>query len=263
MKLNKYFPKLLVLALPFTFFACSELDESERLIELEDVPVNRAVLIEDFTGQKCVNCPAASTLIESLQEKYGAENIVAVGIHSGPMAEETPLRTEMGDYLYKKYNVEAQPSGLINRRDGVFKGTDQWKAQVRREIVKPTILSIDVTNATTSNDSIYIELDVINADTLSSISGMLNVWITEDGIESPQYMEDGGASMDYVHNHVFRTAVTFIDGEYVSVESRQTKRIELKTEISDAWQVENLSVVAFVDSNNGVLQAVKAKVINN
>ena len=66
--------------------ACSNIDESERLIYVEPAHVARAVLIEDFTGQRCVNCPNAVAEIERLQEAYGEENVIAVGIHSGPLS---------------------------------------------------------------------------------------------------------------------------------------------------------------------------------
>ncbi len=264
MKLKRYISRLSLLALPFALFACDELDESERLVYIGPAAVNRAVLIEDFTGQRCVNCPEAAIVIESLQETYGTANIVAVGIHSGPMAEGTQLRTDAGDYLYEKYEVEAQPSGLINRRGGVLQGTDEWRAQVRSEISAETLLSMSLTNEyNTADSTVTITVDLINADSINALSGQLNVWLTEDGIVNLQLMEDGSKNYDYVHNHVFRAAVTPIDGEVVGVASRQSKSVELKTKINKAWKPENMTVVAFMDSHNGVLQATKKKVTDN
>ncbi len=254
MKLNRYF-----LALPFVLFSCSEVDESERLIYVGPAQAERAVLIEDFTGQKCVNCPEASTLIESLQETYGAEHIVAVGLHSGPMAEGTPLRTDGGDYLYDKYEVEAQPSGMINR-GGVLQGIDLWGAQVRAEIARTTPLTLSLSNAYDEGDaSLSIVVEMLNGSE-DAMSGKLNVWLTEDGIVSPQFMPDGTAKKDYVHNHVFRAAVTPIDGEPVTLAARQRKSVELEAEIDGAWQPGNMTVVAFVEGAGGVLQAAKASV---
>ncbi len=262
MKLSKYIQYVSLLALPL-FLSCSEMDEADRWEYIGPAEVKRAVLIEDFTGQRCVNCPEASVLIEDLQKTYGG-SIVAVGLHSGPMAEGTPLRTDAGDYLYEKYKVEAQPSGMVNRRGGVFQGTDGWKTQVRNEISSETLLSMSLANDFNATDSIVnITVNLINADSISSLSGHLNVWLTEDGIVSLQYMEDGSKNYDYVHNHVFRTAVTHIDGEGVSVASRQSQSIELKTKINKAWKPENMAVVAFVEGSNGVLQATKKKLTDN
>ena len=51
--------------------ACSHIAEDEQLIEVavDDMPTNeimRNVLLEDFTGQRCVNCPKAAEIIHQL-----------------------------------------------------------------------------------------------------------------------------------------------------------------------------------------------------
>ena len=67
------------------FMACSHIDEDERLIYVKPAAVQRSVLIEDFTGQRCINCPKASDEIKLLQEQYGEDNVIAVSVHSGPL----------------------------------------------------------------------------------------------------------------------------------------------------------------------------------
>ena len=54
----------------FGLIACDNIAEEDRLI-YEPLPeVNRSVLIEDFTGQRCVNCPTAADEIQKLQKEY-------------------------------------------------------------------------------------------------------------------------------------------------------------------------------------------------
>jgi len=101
--------------------ACSQIDESERFIYVEPSGVARAVLIEDFTGQRCINCPTAASEIERLQKEYGEENVIAVSIHSGPLAvfsneKVKGLRTELGDTYYSHWNIESEPSGPIGEQ---------------------------------------------------------------------------------------------------------------------------------------------------
>ena len=107
-----------------TAIACSEIPEDERLVYVEPPAVNRAVLIEDFTGQRCVNCPNAIIEIEQLEQQYGKENVIAVGIHSGPLAvwnsdRLTGLRTQVGDTYYDYWQVEVadayEVDGLTRR----------------------------------------------------------------------------------------------------------------------------------------------------
>ena len=49
--------------------ACSNIGEDERLIYVKPEPAKRVVLLEDFTGQRCVNCPKGTEVIEQLQQE--------------------------------------------------------------------------------------------------------------------------------------------------------------------------------------------------
>jgi hypothetical protein len=74
MKSKIFFSSLICLL----FAACDHIDENDRLIYVEPESVKRCVLLEDFTGQKCVNCPRGTEVIEQLQETY-PDNVIAVG----------------------------------------------------------------------------------------------------------------------------------------------------------------------------------------
>ena len=69
---------ILTALLTLTMSACSYIDESDRLIYVKPADVKRRVLLEDFTGQRCVNCPKASDEIKALQEQYGEDRLKTV-----------------------------------------------------------------------------------------------------------------------------------------------------------------------------------------
>ena len=103
--------------------ACDHISEAERLIYEKPEPAKRVVLLEDFTGQKCTNCPKATDVIEQLQETYG-EALVAVGIHGGPLgfmgnAKTVGLATETGNEYYNHWGLQYQPVGLVGRHGAV------------------------------------------------------------------------------------------------------------------------------------------------
>ena len=52
--------------------ACDNIDENERLIPVtpQENLNQKNILIEDFTGMNCVNCPSAAAQIKQLQAAY-------------------------------------------------------------------------------------------------------------------------------------------------------------------------------------------------
>lgn len=264
MKLNnKIYGKLAICAAALSFTACSNIAEDDRLIYVEPVEVSKRVLIEDFTGQGCVNCPNATLVIEEMQEQYGADNVIAVGIHSGPYAKTMsglnyPLWTETGDYYYDSWDIEAQPTGVIDRKF-VSSTYQSWGAIVRAELQESAPIELD---ATTEYDAATRTVTVnVNAKGILDVTGKLQVWLTEDNITSVQYMPDGKPNLEYVHNHVFRTAVNGRDGEDFSIKWDEEKTATCTAVLDDGWKAENMSIVAFVYNGDGVQQVVKVPVI--
>ena len=112
------------------FSACStQIDEDQRLTYVKPAAVGKNVLLVDFTGQRCINCPTASHEIEKIQEQYSADTVIAVGMHSGPLgfrgnAKTVGLSTTTGDNYYRQWNVEYQPQGVID-----YLGKSDYTAQ--------------------------------------------------------------------------------------------------------------------------------------
>lgn len=261
---NNIYNKFAICAAALSLMACSNIDEDDRFIEVEPVEVAKRVLIEDFTGQRCVNCPNASEMIESLQEQYGAENVIAVGIHSGPFSKTVTnqpflLWTETGDYYFNSWGIDAQPTGVIDRKT-VSSTYQSWGTIVRDALQASAPLTLD---ATTSYDEATRTVTInVNAKGVLDVTGKLQLWLTEDNITNIQYMPDGSINTQYVHNHVFRTAVNGQDGEDFSIAWDEEKTVTSTYVLDEDWKAENMSVVAFVYNNSGVQQVVKVPVVN-
>jgi hypothetical protein len=243
--------------------ACSEIDEDERLIYVKPTPVGRNVLIEDFTGQRCVNCPTATSEIEKLQEYYGEDHVIAVGIHSGPFAKSVrgvpyPLYTEIGDEYYNYWKVESQPMGVINRT-----GTCDylsWGAKVRDDLSKNAQVSLEAScdyDKASRNATITVKGNGVEG----SVSGSLQVWLTEDNITDFQLMPDGSRNDAYVHNHVLRCAVNGTWGVSFHVGEAEQFIYDFTQILDDGWVPENMHVVAFVYDDTGVYQVTTCPVV--
>ncbi|MBQ1745807.1 MAG: Omp28 family outer membrane lipoprotein [Muribaculaceae bacterium] len=247
--------------------ACDEVSVNDRLIYVEPPQVSRAVLIEDYTGQYCVNCPRATEEIERLIEQYGDSIVIAVAIHSGPFGkskgEPSPLYTEVGDMYFNTWGMSAQPIGLIDRLFGStpFSYTD-WAGGVNYEVaIEPPVSFLTDIDYDAETRDAAIEVQTIGLDS-ALVSGKLQVWLVEDSIDSFQLMPDGSREEHYNHMHVFRASVNDPWGDALSVSHGQVavKNYELK--LDPAWVPEHCSVVTFLYDDSGVHQVAKKKLID-
>ena len=282
---KKYFFSLLGLVISHCclFLSCSDIDEADRLTPVNTIsrdtipepepqdtidyfaPYQRCILIEDFTGQDCVNCPNATDLIASLQEMYGHDRIVAVGIHSGPLGVKPEknaegLATDVGDTYYNYWKIEMQPYGVIDRSDGPL-GTDLWTAKTNWDLAAEQwpATQCNIFVDTTKPNTIHVTLAGIKG----SVDGKLQLWLTEDNIQAFQKMPDGTTNKTYVHHHVLRNAVNGTWGDDCSVAQGQLWERDYTYTLNDAWKPENISIVAFVYNDAGVVQATKVKLNTN
>jgi len=248
-----------------TLAACDNVEPKDRATYVAPPPVSRAVLIQDFTGQRCVNCPKATEEIHSLQEEFGDTTVIAVAIHSGPFGktvkgEPTPLYTSTGDEYFNYWGLESQPIGVIDYLYAV-EYTD-WGAGIRYELQQESPISLTVENTyDEATSSVSIDVQVIGLDA-SGVSGKVQVWLLEDSIIDYQLMPDGSTDEHYVHNHVFRTSVNDAWGDNLSVDYGEVKTVTYSQQLDAAWVPRQCSIVAFMYDENGVKQVTKKKIIN-
>jgi len=255
---------LLLFLLPL-LAACDHIAAGDELIE-ETAPLPpdeeketstlRNVLLEDFTGQMCVNCPKGTDVIEQLHEVYG-DRLIAVGIHGGPLgfkgnAKMMGLATQLGDTYYNYWKLEYQPVGLVNR-GGAVNYTD-WTNAVMQALATDSGTKMELT-ATLDGSEISIGVSATRLQ--GDYTGKLQVWVLEDSIVATQKMPDGSTNRDYVHNHVLRTAVNGDWGEPVTLTEGQQFSQSLTQAVDAAWNTAQLSVVAFLYNDSGVEQAGK------
>lgn len=251
----------------FATVACQEVDPNDRLIYVKPAEVGRAVLIEDFTGQKCINCPNGTNAINNIVEAYGEENVVAVGIHSGPLGlkdskKALGLVTDTGNEYYKHWDSQSklgQPWALINRATAPNQDYNTWANYVGALISKKAALSLSVNNIYDAT-SRKLTIDVKAFGTDGNTTGKLQVWLIEDGIVASQKMPDGSTNKEYVHNHVFRATVNDTWGDDVTVNEGATTEKQYEYTLPEKWNAEKVSVVAFVYDNNEVQQVTKKAV---
>lgn len=256
--MKKYLYTLLLSA--FGFVSCTtDIAPEDRLVYVAPPTVGKQVLLVDFTGQRCVNCPLAAEEIEQMQHHYGADTLIAVAIHSGPLgfkgtSTAAGLATDLGDAYYAHWNIDYQPQGVID-----YQGkTDylKWADRVRMQLGQTAPVNIEVETSSTASQA----AGMVHLTSLSgALQANLQLWIVEDSIQALQLMPDGSANRNYIHNHVFRDAVNGAWGEKIRLAEGETLHYPFAYTLPEAWRKRYLWLIAFVYDENGVQQVVRKK----
>lgn len=230
--------------------ACDSVSEEDRFVEATIEP-QRAVLLEEFTGQLCTNCPDGHAAVNKLVATLG-DSIVPVGIHASGLSISVAsggLGTEAGETYYAQVGSPALPTGVIDRVTAPLQVAD-WDSQIDALIVQPTPFTVGAKAAVSGTDY-NIEVAFSSAD---DYDGKLMVWVLENDIIALQ-LDHGDYVTDYVHNHVFRTYATAdVDGEAVSLKAHSPQTKTYTVAIDEKWNASNLYVVAFLYNDAGVAQ---------
>lgn len=270
MKIKNLFLGVATAAMAMAAASCSNIDEGDRLIYVKPAEVGRAILIEDFTGQRCINCPTGTEIINSIVDTYGEDNVIAVGIHSGPLgfagnSKTVGLMTDTGNEYYTRWDKEnkmGQPWVVFNRKTSPDSHYNNWAAMVGTIISEKANLSVKIANAydaATRTLTTTVGADGVNG----TVNGKLQVWIVEDGVKALQMMPDGKSNKEYIHNHVFRAAVNGTWGEDVTVKEGETTTKQYSYVLPEAWNADNIAIVAFVYNDGGVENVAKKHLVEH
>lgn len=268
MKIKNLFLGVATAAMAMAAASCSNIDEGDRLIYVKPAEVGRAILIEDFTGQRCINCPTGTEIINGIVDTYGEDNVIAVGIHSGPLgfagnSKTVGLMTDTGNEYYTHWDKEnkmGQPWVIFNRKTSPDSHYNNWAAMVSTIISEKANLSVKIDNAYDAASRTLTT--TVGADGVNgTVNGKLQVWIVEDGIKALQMMPDGKSNKEYIHNHVFRAAVNGTWGEDVTVKEGETTKKQYQYVLPEAWNADNIAVVAFVYNDGGVENVAKKHLV--
>jgi len=197
-----------------------------------EINQGRNVILEDYTGHKCPNCPAAAIVAKTLEDA-NPEKVFVVSVHAGAGGNNsfqatsndcgtnpnatfcrdftTPEGTEYG-IKFANYGFFGNPSGNVNRVEyngAIFQYYTEWNTMINNIFnsnLKVSLLS--ASNYYPSSRGIYLH---IQSKFLEDIDGNYNIvtYIVDNKIidwqiDGTNYIEN------YHHHNVF---LGCIDGE--------------------------------------------------
>ena len=236
----------------------------------------RNVLIEDFTGHRCKNCPKASKAIEALVDAYGSR-IIGLAIHAGPgnftntnADYPTDFTTPEGKAIQNFFGTNFLPVGMVNRENWTASGNGHWSAftnwpTLSSEAIDSTLRIALEASAIVVNDTV-LEVSTEGFPQTPLLHDLsIVVLIKESNIVSPQLMPDDSRDSDYVHMNVLRDYVTDTWGAGFGT-SPMVPGDELSKSFVGSWDTSwikaNAAVVVYVynPTNYRILQVIEVPV---
>ena len=289
MKKNILFYSLILI-----MFSC-DIEEGPFITDYDSyINPDKKVLIEDFTGHTCPNCPDAARELEAIHAIYG-DQIIGMALHvSTAFARPYPssqapkfqydFRTQWGKEWDDIFGISEMglPAGMINRiqYSGEQRmGKDEWANAVALELKKDVAFKISISSTTTS---ITITTEAVN-----NINNNHNivVCLTENNIIN--WQKDGQIEVEnYEHNHVLRAVImdealstneSFVLGEIINKSTNinlseleqynidySANTAELGNGNAGNWVTDNLSIVAYIynATTNEIVQVEEAHLNN-
>lgn len=263
MIMKKIFFSLVILV---GMISCQVIKPEDRYLKMEDAEVGeRNVVLMDFTGWQCVNCPNAAEVANGLITRYGS-HVIVVSMHpkgstfTEPGTSGPDFATDEAMNYLKAYGGSVStslPTGIVDGQqyDGsYFLNYQSWAGAVTDRLKVDVEYSMEMKASTTSC--------TVNLTKNGYDSRNVNVviWLLEDSIIAPQLKKKGSETevvKDYAHRHVFRKCLNGSDiwGESVEFEGDEAT-VEATYKLPQL-QGENFVIVAVaVDAEtHEVLQA--------
>lgn len=269
----------------FWFFSCKEIGPSIDLSPIKpsdttyvtapESATPRHVIVEEYTGVKCVNCPEGAAILKAAAEANDGR-VIVIGLHSGSLTSpidgesKYDFRTQQAKDLMTSFFGEdpPKPAASIDRikiNSSYFMAKGLWQTTISDRLAIASKQNITITSSYNNNTKEAIIKVRVAYTALEELPQKLMVALVESKIidvqEFPTYNEP-----NYEHNHVLRDFLTPVSGSSIlDTVTKSPGRVYERTfiyPVNESWKPENCQVIAFVFNNDGqnieVTQAAEA-----
>lgn len=118
----------------------------------------RNVVVEEFTGTWCGNCPAGIVAMAYMRENYGADGFIGIAGHYGDEMQVTSYAPVVEKFGVNGYNEVALPSCVINRAIQTYPATENIEYYYLQEARFPVGAGVTV-KADYDTDGKFFEIN--------------------------------------------------------------------------------------------------------
>ena len=250
----------------------------------------RTVLLEEYTGVTCPNCPAGHALVAQLQNQ-NPNKLLAVSYYANGLGQARPVeghtkedfRTEDATNLLSTVfgGVGGLPSASVDRvpvNGALTFFQPSWAAAVNARLATATPVNLSVTSDWQDGDrTAIIKVRVAYTAEVSKKQG-LTLMLTEndllDAQESVDTSSSSGAPLvieNYNFKHVLRDIITPVTGEAIlnDFATKERGRVYERTfvyTVAEKWKADKCTLIAIVHNTEGsdkeIVQAAEVKLVD-
>ena len=185
-------------------------------------PQKRNVLLEEFTGINCQNCPSGHLIANQITSAY-PDRAWSVNIHSGSYAPMyyPNFNTDDGEAISNGFNISSWPKGVVNRSTAEGLSRTDWGPHAGAQLEQDAECNVAgqvFIDAETRTASVTVE--VYYTANSSVNTNYINVIMLQDNIMGPQSGSSANPEQcvngQYRHMHAFRDAITPTWGDAIS-----------------------------------------------
>ena len=225
------------------------------------------VMVEDYTGVWCGNCPRVSYALELASQQLDAnsDQLIKVGIHRSSSNPQ--------DSSYDPYNFDSSafepnggyPKAFVNRKTRWTPLEHNNLDMIVNQTQLTKRLGLKLSTETLSNNSVKLNVSCLFTENYSDVK--LVVYVLEDGLIYDQvnyttFYNGDGIIVDFVHDHVLKKIITQHNGDVIenSATGSELNR-EFTINLDNISDVNKTEYVAFiVDTNGNVLNSRKCHI---
>lgn len=265
------------------FSGCEEtppqIDFSIPIIPLKDstyiepapAPQHKAVLLEDITGVRCINCPDAALKAKDIIAQKSSDSVVVMALYpidigqdgnTFPYAGVPQLGSNLSKLIVEALGVPlGMPNGYVDRimpnGSTRYISYTEWINYVNQRLRKSTPINIGIKKEI-NNRNLKVEIKLqYNSNAVAGANHKYAIYIIENNIVSTQKTQSG-EKLNYVHNHVLRYAIGLGIGNSLTQTTvpGRTYVKQFEYEMPAEYVIDNCHVICVV------LDSVTEEVIN-